>query len=91
MMSLMQQHTILIREGKSWRQYFVVRDARVAIVEMVPAGIGWNIGRVTIQGSADWNKMTREQILAWKKSADDGRTSEATGLPADFVAKLLAL
>lgn len=78
---------ILMREGTlaryPWRQYMVVTDKRVAIIEMKPAYLGgWNIDSVTIQGDKDWPGMTRDAIVAWKFEGDDGRTREID--PADI-------
>lgn len=85
--------TILVREGTyprhHWKQFLVISDERVVIVDMTPAMWGgWNIGRVTVQGPHDWPGMSRDAIVAWKWRNDDGRTSMAT-LDATFEAKLL--
>lgn len=83
------QPTILVREGKGWRQYLVISNERVAIVEMVPALLsGWNFQRVSVQGSTDWPGMSRDAIVAWKFRNDDGRTAAAS-VPASFLATLL--
>lgn len=66
-----------MREGDHWRQYLVVTDERVAIVHMRPALLGWNFGRLDIQTGDEWPCMTRDQIVAWKRHHDDGRTCEA--------------
>jgi len=80
---------ILVREGKGWRQYMVVSDARVAIVHMTPAlWEGWKFDRVEIQGPDDWGTLTRDQIVAWKFSGDDGLTKIAPDL-GGFRDKLL--
>lgn len=73
-----------------WKQYLVVSDQRVAVVEMVPALYGWNLGRVTVQAAADWNGMARDAIVAWKLRHDD-RAHVATDLEPAFRARLLAL
>lgn len=85
---------ILVREGKMgkvhWKEYQVVTDGRVAIVDMDPALLGgWRFKSVTVQGTADWPKMSRDQIVAYKKHNDDGKTSIATDLTAEFRDKLL--
>lgn len=85
----MADFTVLVREGMGWRQYLVVTDRRVAVVEMVPAlWGGWNFQRVTIQDGDAWT-MSREHIVAWKMAHDDGRTSICGELPQEFRAKLL--
>lgn len=81
---------ILMREGKGWRQYIVVTDGRTAVVEMTPALLGgWKFHRVTVQGDADWNGMSRDQILAWKRESDDGRTSIVKDLSVESRDRLL--
>lgn len=88
---------ILMREGNmrgkgppDWRQYLVITDGRVAIVEMTPAMWGgWSFKRVTIQDQDEWPNMTRDQIVASKWQWDDGKTTEAK-LDPEFRAKLLA-
>ena len=66
---------IIMREGNGWRQYLVVSNERVAIVHMKPASLrGWNIERVAHQGAEDWPKMSRDQIVDWKRANDDGFT-----------------
>ncbi len=78
-----QDVVILVRDGDGWRQYFVVSDARVAIVHMTPALFGgWRLDRVNVQGSEDWPNMSRDLIVAWKFRADDGRTRIADDLGA---------
>src|SRR5277367_5283054 len=89
----MSTPAILVREGKGWRQYLVVDDGRVAIVDMAPAlWGGWNFRRVDVQGEADWPNMKRDAIVRWKMDNDDGRTRVAGAAdlsPSDFRAKLL--
>lgn len=68
--------TILAREGTDpkyrWLQYMVVTDHRVAVIEMIPALFGWNLGKVTIQTGKDyWGDMTEAQIVAWKLQTDE--------------------
>lgn len=71
-----------------WRQYLVVTDRRVVVVEMTPAMWGgWNIGRVTVQGPDDWG-MERDAIVDWKRRHDD-RARIVTLDPA-FKSKLLS-
>lgn len=83
--------TILMRDGEQWRQFLVVRDESVAIVDMVPALLGgWKLGRVTRQGSADWPRMSRSDIVTWKLETDDGRTKLEPEIAPEFRAKLLA-
>lgn len=65
-----QEPAIMFAESNaptfSWRQYFVITDQRVAIVEMIPAlWGGWKFRRITVQGPTDW-PLTRDQIVAWK-------------------------
>lgn len=84
---------ILVRESAdqkryAWRQYLVISDEQVAIVEMAPAMLGWNLGRVSVQGSNDWPRMSRDEIVAWKARHDD-RACVAE-LEASFRARLLA-
>lgn len=78
------RYTILKREGDGgryypahkWLQYQIIGDGVVYIVDMVQALIaGWNFGRVTVQGEAEWPGMSHDDIVAWKKRNDDGRTS----------------
>lgn len=69
---------VLLAEGEgllgrrtAWRQYLVIYDApdggRLVIVEMTPALVaGWNFGRVTVQGNAEWPGMDAARIVAWK-------------------------
>jgi hypothetical protein len=88
---------ILMREGNmrgkgapDWRQYLVITDGRVAIVEMTPALLGgWSFKRVTVQGNDDWPNMTRDQIVASKRQWDDGKTTEPK-IDPEFRQKLLA-
>lgn len=83
--------TILMRDGEKWRQFLVVRDESVAIVDMVPALLGgWKLGRVTRQGSDDWPRMSRTAIVTWKLETDDGRTKLEPEISPEFRAKLLA-
>jgi hypothetical protein len=71
-------YTILMREGKDWRQYLLVGDERVLVVHMVPAlWGGWKFQHVDKQFASDWPNMSRESIVAWKMRADDGLTSAA--------------
>lgn len=67
--------TVLVRESRDprypWRQYLVIRDRSVAVVEMTPAALGWNFGRISHQGEADWPGCSKEQIVAWKLQTDD--------------------
>lgn len=85
---------IMVREDakKTWRQYMVITNQRVAIVEMLPAILGgWNFHRETIQGKDDWPNMTRDQIVAYKVTHNtDDLTKLVTNLDPTFRAKLLA-
>ena len=72
-----------------WRQFLVITDERVAIVEMTPALYGWNIGRVTIQQGEDWPGMSAERIYAWKRANDPGLTEVLLESLGDFAPKLL--
>lgn len=54
-----------------WRQYMVIRDRAVTLIEMTPAALGWNFGRITFQGEADCPGYSKEQIVAWKLDTDD--------------------
>lgn len=70
---------VLIREGSygralgnvCWRQYLIVTDERVAIVDMVPAMYGWNFGKVTVQDGDAWRGQDCDSILDWKRRAGD--------------------
>jgi hypothetical protein len=85
---------VLIREGElrpghPWRQYLVVSDERVAVVHMEQALFGgWRFQRVDVQGKDAWPRMSRDDIVAWKFRADDGRTRVAEGL-GEFRTRLL--
>ncbi len=80
---------VLVREGKGWRQYFVISDERVAIVHMQPALLGgWRFQRVEVQGKDDWLGMKRDAIVEYRFRADDGTTRVAEGL-GDFRERLL--
>lgn len=70
-------YKILMREGENWRQYLLVGNERVYVVHMVPAVLGWNLGRVDKQGAVEWPNMSRDAIVAWKMHNDDGRTKIA--------------
>jgi hypothetical protein len=73
--------TILVREGKDWRQYMVITDDRCAIVYMTPAlWAGWKFDRVYVQGHEDWCGWSRDTIVAFKFESDDGLTRYATDL-----------
>lgn len=75
---------------RPWRQYLVITDERVAVVEMEPALLsGWNMTKVWVQGAADW-PLSRDRIVAWKMANDDGKTTIARNLPSEFRAQLLA-
>jgi hypothetical protein len=89
---MQQDPVILVREGKSWRQYLVITNERVAIVHMTPAElVGWNIHHVDIQGPDEWPGMTREAIVSWKAHTDDGHTRHVTATElGNFHGKLLA-
>lgn len=68
--------TVMKRESRDpkypWRQYLIVRDRAVTVVEMTPAPLGgWNFGRISFQGEADWPGYSKEQIVAWKLQTDD--------------------
>jgi hypothetical protein len=86
--------TILVREGSAkgycWKQYMVVTDERVAVVEMTPAMFGWNIGRVTVQSGDDWRGLNAAAIVAWKAQSDD-RAKPANDITPDFLSKLLVM
>ena len=63
--------TIMVAEGSDpryqWRQYFVITDGRVAVVEMIPALLGgWKFHRVMIQEGDSWPGMTADQIVRFK-------------------------
>lgn len=67
--------TIMVAEGSDprypWRQYFVITDGRVAIVEMLPALLaGWKFHRVTIQEGDSWPGMSRDQIVRFKMDSN---------------------
>ncbi len=76
---------VLVRQDEHssyprWRNYFVVYESTVTIVEMVRAVLGgWNISTVdSAPASRDWPDMNAEDIVAWKmrnhgsiKCADD--------------------
>jgi hypothetical protein len=88
--------TIIAREGKDprypWKQFFIVGDERVIVVEMTPALLaGWNIARVSVQGPTDWPSMSHDTILAWKRRDDDGYTDFAPDINPEFQAKLRAI
>jgi len=66
----MSEPTIMVSEGTTpgylWRQYIVITDGRVAIVEMLPALLfGWKFHRVTVQSHDDWGSSTRDSIVAY--------------------------
>lgn len=89
-----QEPVIMVAESNapnfSWRQYFVITDQRVAIVEMVPAlWGGWKFHRVTVQGETDW-PLTRDQIVAWKLGCAAYPPAMAPDL-GEFRSKLLAV
>lgn len=75
--------------GKRWRNYNVVTDNRVAIVEMTEAILGWNIGKVTIQGDAEWLGYSEESIVAFKLENGRARLVSDSEI-GDFMPRLLA-
>ena len=90
--------TILVREGKlgqgTRRQYLIVSDAKVVIVDMTPALFGWNVGKVTVQDGDDWGTQTEQEILAWEAHyATDDLTKVwvPEAHDAEFRAKLLRI
>jgi hypothetical protein len=93
-----QEATIMMREGTlnprakspDWRQYLVITDRKVVLVEMTPAILfGWNFQRVTVQDGDSWG-MSRDAIVAWKLANDD-RSHVVTDLDPEFRAKLLTM
>jgi hypothetical protein len=85
--------TIMVREGTigkhAWKQFMVITDQRVALVEMTPAILGWNIGKVTVQSGEDWASMDESAIVAWKLRNDDKSVVVAPESLSDFLPKLL--
>lgn len=86
--------TILVSEGTTpgyrWRQYQVITDGRVVIVELLPALLyGWKFHRVTVQSSEDWPNMTRDQIVAYRLA--DAHPAAMAGDLGEFREKLLAV
>lgn len=60
--------------GRTWRQYFIVRDGAETIVDMDRAPLGgWFIRHVFSQGAAAWLGMTEAQIVSWR-SREQGLT-----------------
>jgi hypothetical protein len=82
--------TIMIREGKiganPWRQYMVISDERVVIIDMLPMLHGWNFGKCTVQCSEDWPNMKEAKIVDWKHRNDD--LAKVVSLPADVTARI---
>jgi len=72
--------TVIMREGsiggRWWRKYVVVRNAEVRIVDMIERKIGWDFGKVEVQGDDDWMGMSEEGILSFKR--EYGRDDCAT-------------
>lgn len=90
-------YKILVREGDMgpgyrnhrWRQYMLISDESCIVVDMVQALFGWNLGRVTKQGAADWPNMKRDDIVAYRFRHDtDGLTKDAE--LGDFRARLVS-
>lgn len=84
---------IMVAEGSSpryaWRQYLVITDRRLVIVEMVPALFGgWKFQRVTVQGAEDW-PGGRDSIVAWKLA--NAYPPAMAGDLGEFRAKLVAV
>jgi hypothetical protein len=70
----MSDPVIMVSEGTTpgyrWRQYSVITDGRVAIVELLPAMLcGWKFHRVTVQSHDDWGDRTRDQIVAYMRAS----------------------
>jgi hypothetical protein len=85
--------TILLRAGtvgrKEWRQYAIIRDNSVVILDMVPAVLGWNVDFVTRQGDESWCGMTEAKIVAYKQcNTDRCDFGEVTGSEAKSVLSL---
>lgn len=90
----MSDPVIMVSEGRyascHWRQYFVITDARCAVVEMTPAlWGGWRFHSVMVQSDESWRGMTRDQIVQWK-IASGHPVAMAPDL-GDFRGKLLAV
>lgn len=89
------QPAIMVAEGTNpgyrWRQYFVITDGRCVIVEMLPAMMAgsWKFHRVWVNPGGDWDGLTRDQIVAWKR-VYNAPIAMAPDL-GDFKSKLLAV
>jgi hypothetical protein len=56
-----------------WRQYVIVRDRSVVVIDMRPALLaGWNVHWIARQGAADWMDWDADRIRADKMANDYG-------------------
>jgi hypothetical protein len=76
-----------------WKQYFIVRDASVVILDMTPAWLGWNVRSVDRQGEQDWPGMTRDEIVRFRLANDkhDARVPTVVVTEAHIVSQVLEL
>lgn len=67
-----------------WRQYYVISDRRMVIVEMEQAVLdGWRYKSAKVQGEDCWPGMDRDTIIAYKQTSAYP-LSECTLTPADL-------
>lgn len=81
---------VLMREAENgrWRHYSVIRDEGLTLIEMEPALLGgWNVTKITAQGSKEWGGMSANEIKRWILSNRDD--VEVFGRQADAVLELL--
>ncbi len=75
-----------------WRQLMIISDARLVLVEMVPALLhGWNVSRVTVQDGDAWKGYSEASIVAFKLASDDRAKPSNMTLSATLVAKLATM
>ena len=72
--------TVLVSEDSTgkrrWRQHFIVRDGGLTLMEMSPAVFGWNVHKVSEQGSDHWGGMSEASIVAWRMERGAQRASK---------------